>query len=317
MAIPLNTAAKRTFLQLVQDACNEMGIAPPSLIIGANDDQTRSLLALAQREGDEFSKLANGNGGWQELYQEYSFVTNIVSSLTGNTTSGSAIITNISSTSGLAAVKWGVSGTGIPNYANIVTVDSSTQITMDRPATATGTAVALTFGQIAYPMPSDFEYFIVQTFWDGSYRWQLLGPLDAQEKDVIKYGISPVGPRRRFWIRGNYMYLNPMPTDATSVIAFDYFSNGWCQSAAMVSQTRWAADTDYYTLDDDCFVLGLKWRFLRARGLDYGEERIAYDRACARQLARNSSSRSLPLNNQAQTLNLLSSANIPDSGFGA
>lgn len=314
MAVPLNTAAKRNFLALVQEACDELGIAPPASIIGATDDQTRKLLALSIREGKEFSKLANGVGGWQELYNEYSFETSAFVS-SGVTTNGSKIITSIPSTAALTAVQWGVQGTGIPNYASVVSVDSPTQITIDRPCTAGG-ATSLQFGQIGYPMPIDFEYFITQTFWDGSYRWQLLGPLDAQEKNILKYGISPAGPRRRFWIRGNYLFLNPQPADSTSVIAFDYFSNGWCQSVGMVSQVRWMADTDYYTLDDDCFILGLKWRFLRSSGLDYGEERMMYDAACSRQLARNSSNRSLPLNNNASGLNLLSDANVPDTGFG-
>lgn len=312
----INTAAKSTFLELVQSACNEIGATPPSLVIGANDDQTRQLLALANREANEFSKMANGYGGWQELYKEYSFLTSAVTGLTGDITSGSAIITGISSTSGLAADIWGVQATGLPNAAQIVSVDSSTQITLDRPATASTTGATLTIGKIGYAMPSDFEYFIQQTFWDGSYRWQLLGPLDAQEKDVLKYGISPVGPRRRFWIRNNYMYLQPQPTNSTDVIAFDYFSNAWCQSQAGAAQNVWTADTDYYVLDDDCFVLGLKWRFLRAKGLDYGEERMAYDAACQRQLARNSGNRALPLNAMSTNLRLLNNNNIPDTGFG-
>lgn len=316
MAIPLNTTNKRPFLTLVQNACDEIGIAPPAAMIGATDDQTRQLLALANREGEEFSKLANEYGGWQELYSEYSFVTSTLST-TGNTTNGSAVITNIPSTASIAATTWSLSGTGVPNYPTIVSVDSTTQITLDRPCTAAGTGVTLTFGKVAYAMPSDFEYFIAQTFWDGSYRWQLLGPMDAQEKQVLKYGISPVGPRRRFWVRGNYMYLQPMPTDSTSVIAFDYFSNGWCQSNATVSQVRWTADTDYYTLDDDCFVLGMKWRFLRAKGLDYGEERKIYDDTCAQQLARNGGNRSLPMNAQAFGQRLLNSQNVPDTGFGS
>lgn len=314
MAVPLNTAVKLPFLTLVQNACDEIGIAPPASIIGSTDDQTRKLLALSNREVYEYGRMANGIGGWQELYEEYSFETSAFTS-TGITTNGSATITGITTTAALTAVKWGVSGTGIPNYASIVSVDSATQITIDRPCTASG-STSLQFGQIAYPMPLDFDCFITQTFWDGSYRWQLLGPLDAQEKNILKYGISPAGPRRRFWIRGNYLFLNPMPTDSTSVIAFDYFGNGYTQSASGISQAKWLADTDYYTLSDDCFVLGLKWRFLRSSGLDYGEEKGLYDEACARQMSRNSSNRSLPLNNTASGLNLLSDANIPDSGYG-
>lgn len=306
-----------TFLTLVQQACSEIGIAKPSQVIGSTDDQAIQLLALANREGRDFSQLANKNGGWQELYKEYAFTTSIVTGQTGTTTNGSAVITNIPSTAGIIAGSWAVTGAGIPSAALISSVDSGTQITLTIPCTASGTTVALSFGKIGYAMPSDFSYFIIQTFWDGSYRWQLLGPLEAQEKDVIKWGISPVGPRRRFWIRNNLIYLNPIPTNSTDVIAFDYYSKAWCSSATGTAQTGWAADNDVYNLDEECFVLGLKWRFLRAKGLDYSQEYNDYELVTARVKARNGAGRDLPINSQSMRLRLLSDANVPDTGFGS
>jgi hypothetical protein len=305
------------FLALVQQACSEINIPQPSQVIGSTDDQAIQLLALANREGKEFSQMANKNGGWQELYKEYTFLTSIITGQTGNTTNNSAVITNIPSTSGLVAGTWAISGNGIPAAAQIKSVDSSTQITLTIPCTLTATGVTLVLGQQAYAMPSDFGYFIQSTMWDGSYRWQLLGPLDAQEKDVLRWGISPAGPRRRWWIRGNLMYINPFPTAANQVIAFDYFSNAWCQSSGGTAQTVWTADTDTYVLDPECFVLGLKWRFLRAKGLDYSEEKHTYDMTTARMMARNGGSRDLPLNSQSMQLRLLNDANVPDTGYGS
>jgi hypothetical protein len=66
---------------------------------------------------------------------------------TGNRTSGSAIISTISintTTEGLTAGMF-VRGTGITNGTKILTVDSTTQITLDANATSTGTGGALTF----------------------------------------------------------------------------------------------------------------------------------------------------------------------------
>lgn len=305
-----------TFLQLVQYAANEVGIPEPSQIIGAVDDTSKQLLALANREGKEFSQMANKNGGWQKLHKEYVFNTVGYSGFTGTTTNGSAAITAMSSTTNISAGMVAV-GNNIPVGSLVLSVDSSTQVTIDTASTGTATLVSMTFGTQDYALPSDLEYFVDKTFWDKSWRWQLLGPLEAQEKNVIKYGISPVGPRRRFWIRNNKMFINPVPTNITDQIAYDYFSNAWCQSAALAAQTKWTADTDTYLLDEDCFVLGLKYRYLRSKGLDYTEEFDTYDKACNRVMARDGSGRDLPLNAQSQDLNLLSSANIPDTGFGA
>ena len=63
-------------------------------------------------------------------------------SSTGTTTNASASITAIASTAGWS-VGAGIEGTGIPAGARIATIVSSTAITIDSPATATGTAVAL------------------------------------------------------------------------------------------------------------------------------------------------------------------------------
>lgn len=304
-----------TFLALVQSAANELGIPEPSQVIGATDDTSKQLLALANREGKDFSQMANKNGGWQKLHKEYTFTTTGYST-TGTVTSGSAIITAVPSTSGYS-VGMLATGTGIAANAAVLTVDSATQVTLDKAATATGTAVSLTFGVDNYALPSDLEYFVINTFWDGSYRWQLLGPLEAQEKQILKYGISPVGPRRQFWFRNNKMYLRPVPSNITDIIAYDYFSNAWCQSSGGTAQSAWAADTDTYLLDEDCFILGLKYRFLRAKGLDYAQEFDDYMKSSAMNMARDGGSRDLPLDAQSQRLNLLGPANIPDTGYGS
>jgi hypothetical protein len=78
---------------------------------------------------------------------------------TGNTTSGSAVITGISpNTTGLRP-GIGVSGSGIPAGARILTVDSATQITLDLNATATATGVTLTFGAGAPTAANDLAVF--------------------------------------------------------------------------------------------------------------------------------------------------------------
>ena len=64
---------------------------------------------------------------------------------TGNTTTGSKIITGIGSTTGFQ-VGWAVSGTGIPSSSTIASVDSPSQITLNNNATATNTGVTLKVG---------------------------------------------------------------------------------------------------------------------------------------------------------------------------
>jgi len=169
-------------------------------------------------------------------------------------------------------------------------------------------------GQDEYDLPSDFEYFVQRTFWDNKYIWELLGPITAQERQVLKYGVIASGPRNKFYIQGNKMILDPIPQD-TTLIAYEYYSNAWCQSATGTPQTTWISDTDTYLLDEDVFIQGLKWRFLRAKGFDYAEEREAYDMEAQKTISRDGGSRDLPLGGYGYEVNFLNYNNIPDTGI--
>jgi hypothetical protein len=322
------SSGKLTLLQIIQNVYNELGLGqnPPTQIISNTDAQIVQLLALANREGKNFYNQGFGtNGGWVALRRQNLFTINSVSGLTGNFTLGSPIVTNIkTNTTGITTSMLPYATTYIPVDTTIVSVDSSSQITMSVNALATATNASFFCGQAVYPLPSDFAYFMSQTWWDRAFKWQLLGPLDAQEWQVLKSGISPTGPRRRFRIYNNQFVIDPVPgfssSDNGSSEVYEYYSNGWCQSTggtAGILQTKWTADTDNYCLDDECITLGIIWRYKRAKGLDYGEEKRTYDLLVERIMARDGGNRSLPLNASASGIRLLNQQNVPDTGFGS
>lgn len=57
----------RTLLQIVQAACDEIGLPRPSSVAASSDDQVKQLLALANREGKELASMEGINGGWPQL----------------------------------------------------------------------------------------------------------------------------------------------------------------------------------------------------------------------------------------------------------
>lgn len=75
----------------------------------------------------------------------------------GNTTAGSAVITGIPSTA-ILQVYWPVSGDGIPGGAYIVSVDSSSQVTISSPATATENGDVISWGG-TYSNPAELFDF--------------------------------------------------------------------------------------------------------------------------------------------------------------
>lgn len=322
------SSGKLSLLQIITNVYNELGLGqnPPSIVIGNSDAQITQLLALANREGKEFYNQAFKYDGWQALRRQYTFTINAVSGLTGTFTPGSPVITNVSpNTTGVTTLMTPYATSYIPVETAILSTTSNT-ITMSANtlATATTTGAAFFCGQTSYPLPSDFANFMTQTFWDRNFKWQLLGPLDAQEWQVLKSGISPTGPRRRFRIFNNTFNIDPVPgfssSDNGSIEVYEYYSNSWCQSmggTAGTLQTLWIADSDNYCLDDECLTTGIMWRYLRAKGLDYGEERQTYDLLCQRVMSRDGGNRNLPMNASASGVRLLNNMNTPDTGYGS
>lgn len=170
--------------------------------------------------------------------------------------------------------------------------------------------------QASYAFPIDFQFLLNATAWDRTTKWQLLGPLEAQEWQVLKSGITVSGPRLRYRIMSGQIFFDPTPTVVDQLV-FEYISNNWCTSASGTAQPMWTADTDTFVLDDDLMVCGLKWRFLRAKGLDFGQEFDEYLDKVGTELARAGGARALPLNAQALTgAQLINQWQIPDQNFG-
>jgi hypothetical protein len=70
--------------------------------------------------------------------------TSVVTTVTGNLTNGSRIVTNLSSTAGISKHDF-VTGTGLPAGARVESIDSATQVTLTDAAVANGTNQSLTF----------------------------------------------------------------------------------------------------------------------------------------------------------------------------
>lgn len=302
----------RTLLQLVQQAMGEIGMPQPLSLFGNQNDTEQQLITLSNREAKEFSAVANKNGGWQDLHKEYTFNTAFLST-TGVITSGSAVVTGLASTAGLVVDTWGVATAPFQAGTRILSIDSATQVTLSNPAVDDATDIV--FGQIAYSLPSDFEYFVEKTFWDNRYKWALIGPITAQEKQVLRYGVVASGPRNKFYVRVNKMWLDPVPSEEF-LIAYDYFSNAPVVASGGGYSKTWTTDDDTYLLDEDCFIQGLKWRFLRAKGLDYSEEYTSYLDDVQRTISRDGGSRDLQLGGNGYNVWFLNGLNVPDSGYG-
>jgi hypothetical protein len=247
-------------LKLIQQVADELALYRPTALIGTQDPQIRQLMALLNRLGADITRQTE----WQRLNKEYLIVTNSFT-LTGTVTNGSKVITGLPTTTAITD-QYTIIGTGIQPFAQVVTVNNLTEITMDMEAVESGT-VELQFAQNKFDLPSDWNRQIPQTEWNRTQRWELLGPKSAQEWQTFKSGIVSAGPRQRFRILQNQLCLNPSPPD-NQTLSFEYISDGWVEGVDGVAKTEVTQDTDTFIFSDSLLITGLKAQWLVAKGLD-------------------------------------------------
>lgn len=295
-------------LQLISQVNDELGIARPMLVVGTTDAQIRQSAALLNRLGIDLCNQFE----WQRLNKENIVVT-VSYSMTGTMTEGSAVITDIGSTTGLSN-QFAVTGIGARPFAQIITVNSATSVTMNMPAEASGT-VTLTFSQVQYNLPSDWNREIPQTEWDRTNRWPLMGPQSAQDWQSFKSGIVYAGPRERFRILGNTYTVNPPPPNGL-IFSMEYMSNAWVVGADGSAKSSFTADTDTTLFSDSLMIAGLKTKWKAAKGLDSTFELAEFQSLLEQEKGQDKSAPTLSLGGGSGSI-LMSMANITDGNFPA
>ncbi len=323
-----------SLLTICQQAFGEIGLPPPASVVGNSDANVIKAMYLANRSASELHDTPNAADYWPVLRKQFLFNLLGIGPFTGTFTYNSPTITNITGTN-LAGVQvgWQISSqfalndtmvTAVNATAGTVTMSTNSNVTQ---ANATGIDSSLAFGQEAYPYPSDLGHFIPQTGWDRNFRWQLLGPVDAQEWQVLKSGISPVGPRLRYRLMDNMIYVNPapyVPTGQSSPISdqivLEYASKYFIAlstAPTVAVQSTFQSDTDVSVIPEDLITLSLKWRMLKSIGMAWADEFTEYVDKVEKISGRQTMARNLPLNARASGIRLLNSQNVPDTGFGS
>lgn len=298
-----------TMLQLVQQATGEMGLAVPTSVAGNNAQDQIQQLALLNAVGHELQRQYD----WEALCVEYQFNTAFTAT-TGNTTDDSAVVTGIPSTTGLSA-RYMVVGTGINTNTMVLTVDSATQVTLNQPATATGTGVTLNFCKTQYSNPSDWDRPINRTQWDKTKHWEMIGPETPQQWQWLKSGFIATGPRVRFRPLGGYFQTWP-PITSAEFLGMEYVSKNWARDTGGTAKAAFTVDTDTCIYPDRLMVLGLKLKYFEVKGFDTSAFRHSYEMEL--NISKGSDSGAPTLSYAPRPSDaLIGIANVPDSGYGS
>ena len=303
-----------TLLQIVDQAAAEMGLPIPTTVINNTQVDVLQLLYLTNAVGYELQRQYQ----WQAINKEYTF-SSVFYSYTGTTTSGSTSLTALSSTTGLTTnpTYFQVTGTGIDTSTMLVSVNAGAgTAVMSRAATASGT-VTLTFSQVQYAMPSDYDRLIDRTDWDKSQHWEMLGPETAQQWQWLKSGYISTGPRVRYRLLGQLFQIWPALA-AAHTLGFEYLSNQWVvlTGATQPTKASFTVDTDTCIFPDRLMVLGLKLKYFEIKGFEttalYRDYMMQLDLA----KAHDAGSPTLSFAPKETSI-LVGYENIPDANYGA
>lgn len=299
-----------SLLQLAQKVRGELSLSVPTAVASSADTDIQNTLALMNAAGEE---LVNCKPSlpWNALNVEYRFTTQY-STQTGTLDGSTAVVTGLSSTTGLDTTYMAV-GNGIPQDTYVKTVDSATQVTLSQNTTIAGTPT-ISFCKVQYALPSDYKAMVDRTQWDKSKHWEMLGPEDGQQWQWLKSGYIATGPRIRWRLMGNMFQIWP-PIATPEYLGFEYISNGWARSSSGALQTAFLADTDTCIYPDRLIIIASKIKYWLLKGFDASIFQPEYQRELAVAIANDTGSPLLSFAPKPAEI-LIGYENIPDSGYG-
>jgi hypothetical protein len=126
-------------------------------------------------------------------------------------------------------------------------------------------------------LPSDYDRLVFAAeIWDRSRSLKFAGPTPSRAWQQLQtsQAAGVVG-----WWRILADQINIFPAQpAGNTLAFEYVSKNWCATSGGSPLSAWAADTDVGRISERLMTLGIVWRWLRAKGMDYAEEMSTYER---------------------------------------
>lgn len=168
--------------------------------------------------------------------------------------------------------------------------------------------------QANYDLPTDFRAFANMSQWDRTNSRRLVGPASPLLWQWLKGDVT-AGATIDRWFRqqGTQIYIHPTPAAAGDTIAFDYYSKNWITLDSDSSTTTdWASDNDTSLLDEELLTMGLKWRFLQAKGMPFEPEYKEYESIKEALLSDNGGKGAIYLGPPRFKM-----TNLPDQGYGS
>ena len=122
----------------------------------------------------------------------------------------------------------------------------------------------------AASMPTDFDRFVAECFWNRSSNNLVSGPVSSTEWNGLKVQTF-TSENEKFIFRGGAILTQPV-IDSGADMAFEYIKNTWCtDTTGATPKTAMSVDTDISLLNHELMVAITKYEWLKDEGQPYGE----------------------------------------------
>lgn len=148
---------------------------------------------------------------------------------------------------------------------------------------------ASVISQASYSLPTDFDRFVNDTFWNKDRHEAVIGATTPEYWRILKDSSTVgVGNEEFYRIRGSLVEIHDTPSAVENYI-FEYITKNIVKSSAGVAQTTFLADTDITVVDEYIVKLDSTWRWLKNNGRAYAEEKSLAEKAIAERIKVNGS----------------------------
>lgn len=163
----------------------------------------------------------------------------------------------------------------------------------------------------ASALAADMDHFISNSFFNRTTQRNVYGPITPQQWQAIQAQPQLNRVFLSFVERDGQFLITPTPA-AGETIAYEYISSYWAKTAGGVAKAEFTLDTDTTYLSERVIILGVRWRFLKSKGLDYAEDFRTYMTERAQTQARDGGATVIDVGGR-NPYNFF--ANIPDGNY--
>lgn len=170
----------------------------------------------------------------------------------------------------------------------------------------------------SYALPADFHDFIDQTGWNRTTQFPLVGPLSPQQTQFLKSRLANVLLQIAFRKVGGLLVFPIVPA-AGAVVAFEYQSTYWVQSANASAPDKEAptVSTDVVLFDSDLMVAATKLRWCEEKGWDTAAVQARFDEKLEHAIGKDTGAPVIALGGRTRPLDrMINGANISEGNWG-